>query len=83
MQIDQHSNFSALRQALHPWQREGKGCGVIKDALVGTYVFSILLQSLSPIVYVNILGALDTNLNICKGWNKSMRLGIVEYLQSF
>lgn len=43
MQMDQHSNLSALRQAAHPWQREDKGW-VIKDALVDTYVFSVLLQ---------------------------------------
>lgn len=73
--MDQHSNLSALRQASHPWQWEEKGCGVIKDALVGTYIFLYFIIIISPRIYVNLLGTLDTN--------ESIRLGIVEHLQSF
>ena len=45
-----------------------------KRSLVGTYIFLYFITIISPTIYVNLLGTLDTN--------ESIRLGIVEYLQS-
>lgn len=43
--------------------------------------FLCVITILSPTIDANVLGALAINVNSCKGWDKTIRLEIVEYLQ--
>ena len=45
--------------------------------------FLYFITILNPIIHVNLLGTLETNMNIGKGWEKRIRLGTVGYIQNF